>query len=529
MTEQTYTPDPNAEPSLDLRIFGPAILVVLVVALALIFFPEQSAKHAQSSMAFVTNKMGWLYLILGVAGFIFAVWLAFGPFGHVKLGAPGEPPEYSTTHWVAMMFTAGIGSGLVAWGFAEAIYYLEDTPFGIAPHTTKAMHWAHMYPMFHWGIVPWAVYAITAVPIAYMLYVKRATFLRISSACDGALPERNREAIKIVIDIIIILGIIGGTATALGIGVPIVSAFAAELLGVGDTIGIKLLILIIWTCLFGASTYRGLKKGIKILADINMVLAGVAILFILLAGPTLFILSLTVNSFSLMINNFFAMSLWMDPIDQSGFPERWTLFYWAWWIAFAAFVGLFIGRISRGRTIRQLIVGVLIWGSLGTWAFLAIAGGYSIHLEANDVLPVSEILAKDGMSVMVAKIIASLPLGKISLLVFTVLTIIFLATTLDSAAYILASVCSKDLQNHQEPQRFSRVIWAAMLALLTAGLIVSSGLQTAQSATIVSSLPLIPVVLLMCMSTLRWLREDFGELLQTKEHAKALGQLEPND
>ena len=470
-------------------------------------------------MNLITSTMGWLYLLIGMASLVFCFWLAFGRFGQVKLGQAGEPPEYSDLHWVAMMFTAGIGAGLIAWGFAEPIFYLQTPPMGVEPHSSEAMEWAHAYPLFHWSLIPWAIYAVPAVPIAYMLYVKREPILRISAACEAGLPVAGRENAKTLIDILIMLGIIGGTATSLGLGVPLVSAFIAELTGVADSTLIKLWVLVIWTVLFGASAYRGLKKGIKVLADINLVLAAIATLFILLAGPTLFILSISVNSLGTVMHNFWNMGFWTDPIVKSGFPEAWTVFYWGWWIAFAAFIGLFFGRISRGRTIRQLVLGVIGWGSLGTCLFLTIAGGYSIYLEANDLFPVSQTLTNDGMSVLVAKVLTQLPLGKLTLFVFTILAIIFYATTLDSAAYVLASVCTKNLRNDQEPPKFSRLIWAGALAVLTAGLIISGGLATVQSTTVVFSLPLIPIILLMSYSLVKWLNQDFGEKITKTELA----------
>ncbi len=474
----------------------------------MILFPQAGERYAQGAMDFITGKLGWLYLSGGAAVLGFAAWLAFGPYGHVKLGAPDEPPEYSDIHWISMMFTAGIGAGMIVWGFAESVYYLRTPPFGIAQHSSQAIEWAHMYPLFHWGLTPWALYAIPAVPIAYMLHVKRAPLLKISAACEEALPIRGRAGIKIAIDALIALGIVGGTATSLALGVPLVSAFLSELAGVPDTLQTKALILILWTMLFGASAYRGLKKGIKVLADINMVLAALAMLFILLAGPTVFILSLSVNSFGLLLDNFWLMSTWTDPVEKRGFPEAWTIFYWAWWLAFSAFIGMFFGRISRGRTIRQLVLGVIFWGSLGTWLFMCIAGGYSLYLEAHDLFPVQETLANEGMSVLAAKVIVQLPMGRIALAGFIVLSIIFYATTLDSAAYVLASVCSKGLHHDQEPPRVSRLVWAACLALLAAGLVMSDNLRTVKSSTVVFSLPLIPVVVLMSVSLVRWLRRD---------------------
>ncbi len=185
-------------------------------------------------MNFVTGTLGWLYLAIGVCSLFFASWLAFGPYGNVTLGTPGEVPEYSDLHWIAMMFTAGIGGSLIAWGIAEPIFYVQTPPFGVEPHSAAAMEWAHMYPLFHWGITPWAFYAIPAVPVAYMLFVNRAPMMKISGACEAALPVRGRKPLGKLIDVVIALGVIGGTATSLGLGVPLVSAMVSELFSIPD-------------------------------------------------------------------------------------------------------------------------------------------------------------------------------------------------------------------------------------------------------------------------------------------------------
>ncbi len=499
---------PVPKQSLDWSVFTPTLLVVLICTIALVFFPESAQQAATAGRTFTTNKLGWLFLLSGLGFFIFALWLAFSRFGRVKFGEPDEKPEYSDIHWIGMMFTAGVGGGLLVWGFAEPIFYIQTPPFGIEPLSPKAIEWAHMYPLFHWGLIPWAMFAIPAVPIAYMLYVKKLPIMRISSACDGALPEKGRAISHTMIDIFIVIGIIGGTATALGLGAPLVSAFFAELLGIEDSFSAKMAVLGFWTLLFGISCYRGLKKGIRLLADINLSLAILVIVFIVIAGPTLFILSMSVNSFGIMLKNFFSMSLWTDPIQKSNFPQDWTVFYWTWWLAFSAYIGLFFGRISRGRTVRQLILGVIIWGSLGTWTFLSVVGGYVLYLHSFELLPVVEILNNDGISALAAKAVVSMPLGKVTLGVITLLAVIFYATNIDSAAYVLASICTRDLPNNEEPVRSTRITWAVLLALLTAGLISLGGIATIQASTIVSAIPLVPITILMCVSLYRWLRAD---------------------
>lgn len=501
--------DNNDKSSLDLHVFLPSFLLISAASLALLINPETTTIFALEAMNAVTGYWGWLYMFVGAGAAIFCGWLAFGRFATIVLGDPDEEPEYSDLHWIAMMFTAGVGAGLVQWGFAECIYYMTSPPYGIEPMSAAAVEWAHMYPLFHWGITPWAIYALPAVPVAYMLFVRKARFMRISTICDAALPRRHREGWKTVIDIFVVFAITGAIATSLGLGVPLVSAFVAELFDVEDTLLMKVGVLLVWTAVFGTSTWRGLKKGIKILADINMVLAAIMILFVLFAGPTLLILKMTTNSIGLFLDNYFLMSFWMDPVLERGFPEAWTVFYWAWWLAYVPMMGLFYGRISRGRTIRQVVFGVIGWGTFGTWVYLAIAGGFTINLEVNDVYPVAQTLAATDLPTVTAQIVAQLPMAEVSLALFTVLCIIFYATNLDSAAYVLASVCTRNLPNDRQPARYHRMIWAFSLAVIAGGIALSGSLETTKSATIIVSLMMIPILVLMCVSQVRWFREDF--------------------
>jgi BCCT family betaine/carnitine transporter len=519
----------HTAPEVDWAIFIPAVIVVLACALPLMIFPDAAASLLVDARHSIMSHFIGLYLIVGLAAVAFCAWLAFGRYGHVKLGAPDEAPEYSDAHWVAMMFTAAIGAGVIAWGFAEPIYYLQTPPLGIAVGSSASFEWAHMYPLFHWGIIGWAIYALPAVPIAYMLYVKRYRTLRISSACDGLLSHGRRGAIKTIIDIFIVLGIVGGVATSLGLGVPLLSAMIATLFDIPDSMPIKLAVLVLWTMLFGASVYRGLKSGIKVLADINIALAIFAIIFVLIAGPGLFITDLTVNSLGLMFSNFIRAATWTDPIDNGSFPEDWTGFYWAWWIAYTGMIGLFFARISRGRTIRQLVLGVIGWGCLGTWLFMAVMGGYSLYLETTGSLEVQEILSTRGMSFVNALVIQSMPLGNITLAMFTLLSIIFYATSIDSAAYVLASVCAKNLPCDAEPKRWNRLAWAVLLAIITAGILQSGALDTVMSMTVLTSVPLIPIMIMLCLSLIRWLKKDFGEATKYRQIVLTQKQRETNN
>ncbi len=514
----TATP-PSPQPSLDKKVFLPTFILVIFIGVLLVLKPEQAELLLGGALQTVTGYFGWLYLLIGVASIAVLAWLAFSRYGRVLLGAPGENPEFSTPSWIAMMFTAGIGIGITNWAFVEPIFYYQSPPFGIEPGSALAAEWAHMYGQFHWSIVPWAIYALPALPVAYSLYVRKQPSCRISTASAGALGRKSFDWFGIGIDVIVILAIIGGVGTSLGLGLPLVSAFVARCFSIPDTPMLHFGILVVWTAVFGTSVYLGLDKGIRILADTNAIFAIFFLVFVLVAGPTVFILNMSTNSIGLMFDNLFRISFWMDPVVKSGFPEDWTVFYWGWWIAYAPMVGLFVARISRGRTIREVIIGHVVWGSLGSMVFFAVSGGYSLHLEMNGILDLSALLNESGIPATAVTIVGSLPGETIMLFVFTLLCMIFLATTLDSSAYVLASVSTRNLTGEGQPARWNRFAWAFALAVIAVGLIAAGGLKTVQTSTVIAALPLLPVLVILQLSLFKWLREDFGKTLRPANYA----------
>lgn len=509
----------HPQPSLDKKVFLPTFVMVVVVGMLLVMQPERAESILNDALDATTGHFGWLYLLFGIASVAVVAWLAASRYGRVVLGAPGESPEFSTPSWIAMMFTAGIGIGITNWAFVEPIFYLKQSPFGVEAASPEAAEWAHMYGQFHWAIIPWAIYALPGLPIAYSLYVRRQPFCRISAASSGVLGGNSGNWVGIAVDIVVVLAIIGGVGTSLGLGLPLVSAFVARCFSIPDTPMLHFGVLAVWTAVFGTSVYMGLDKGIRILANLNAVLAIVFLAFVLVAGPTVFILDISINSLGLLLDNLFRMSFWTDPIVQSSFPEDWTVFYWGWWIAYAPMVGLFIARISRGRTIREVVIGQVIWGSLGCMAFFAIAGGYSLDAELNGIVDLSAVLDESGIPAAAVAIVGNLPGGTFTLALYTVLCIIFLATTLDSAAYVLASISTKNLTGDDQPARWNRFAWAFALAITAVGLIAAGGLNTVQTSTVIAALPLFPVLVILQLSLLKWLRRDFGKTFRSANFA----------
>jgi len=507
--------------TIDYGLMLPGVIVTALVGVFLALFPVQGKAVVDALFKVLTHNFKWLFLLFGLFCVIFLIWLAMSRWGNIKLGAPEDKPEFSTYTWAALIFTAGIGIAIVYWAFIEPVYYMNTSILHVDPKSQKGLigELAGMYGQFHWGLTPWAIYALPTFPIAYAIHVKRIPALRLSAACRGVIGDNADGFWGKLIDTVVIFGMIGGVGTSLGLAVPLVTSLVGQMTGLSSSFALQMVVLSIWTALFTFTVWSGLKKGMAKLADINTYIAYFLLAYVFIIGPTTFILNTWCNSLGLMASDFFKISLWTDPVSNGGFPESWTVFYWAWWVAYAPMMGLFVARISRGRTIRQVVFGELVYGSLGCWVFFAIWGGYAIDLQAKGTLDVYGILKQSGWSndVTIVAILSTIPGAKYLFLpVFTILCFIFLATTLNSAAYTLSSQVTRVISGDEEPPRWNRTLWGLILGLFAVGLLATGALKAVQLSSIIVALPLIPVLLLMVFSLMKWMREDYGDLLKDK-------------
>lgn len=504
------SPDPaEQDKSIDWTLFNATVAVIVLASLPIVFFREQAGPLIVAGYDAITDRFGIAYLLYGAGTLAFLVFLATSRYGRVVLGTDDEPPEFTTPTWVAMLFCAGVGAGLLYWAVIEWAYYIQAPPFGLEPGGPAAVEWAASYGLFHWGLTGWALFCLPAVATAYPYYVRRVPYLRLSTACLGYLPRGVNSRRGRFVDFLYMLNLIGGTGTSLGLSTPMIAASFAALIGIDSTFALEVSMVLFCIAIFGTSAYIGLYGGFRRLADWNMIIAFALLFFVLVAGPTLFILKTGLNSIGLVLQNFIRLNTWTDPVADSGFVESWTIFYWAWWIAYGPFVGIFVTRISRGRTIRQVVAGMLVFGSLGAASFFIIFGNYALSLELTDALSVTGLIRESGEAAAIAAVFTSLPLGKLALGAFFVVSVIFLATTYDSASYTLASVSTRRLPAGENPVRWSRVFWACALGVLPIVLMFADGgLRVILSATIVVSLPLLAVGVVMAASLLKMLRED---------------------
>jgi BCCT family betaine/carnitine transporter len=348
--------------------------------------------------------------------------------------------------------------------------------------------------------------------IAYSFYVKKIPYLRASISMHSILgPAGENSVLGRLVDLAAMIALLGGAGTSLGVIAPTIAASIAELTNTESTFAMELGVMVFCISIFAFSVYMGIEKGIKRLSDLNVYLALGFLAYILIAGPTLFILKTSVNTMGFMAENFVRMMSWTDPVEDTGFVESWTIFYWAWWIAFAPPIGLFVTRISRGRTIRQVILSMLLFGTLGCWIFYFILGNYSLSVELENVTSVTESLAENGMYLTVAHVLATLPLNALVLTWFIVVSIISVATTYDSASYTLASTASRQLRVGDEPARWHRLFWAALLGMLPIFMMWVGGLQVIRSGVLIASLPLLVVGVAMAVALRKSLKMDSGE------------------
>lgn len=510
---------------IDYRIFIPALVIILGVAIPLSIDPKLGYSMVTAAHGFVTTHFGWLAMLVPAVSIVFLLYMIFGPYAHVKLGGPDEKPEFSTLNWVAMLFCCGVGSSIIVWGVAEPIYYLEGPPLGIEPMSVAAYSIAHALPTFHWGIHGWAIYTVGTLAIAYSVYVRRAHRLRLSTACEPVMGAHSRSGWGAAVEVLVVVGTVGGYGTSLGLGVPFIATFFSKLLGVPDDLKLKAVVLIIWTAIFAVSAYRGLAKGMQILSRINLWLVVITLGFIFIAGPTLFIVDMSVNSLGQIFSNFINLTFSMEPYNftvdeagvftrKTGFPQWWPIFYWFWFIALMPVTALFIARISRGRTIRQVAFGVVVWASLGCFLILSILGGYSLYLQRTGELDVIGLLNSTSPGTTAATVLFHLPLAKLMVPLYALMAMIFLATTLDAASYALASICTKELKGDQQPTRNLRLTWALVLGCFSVGLLITGGegaLKTIQTSSVALGMPLILAWGALMASLLICLRQDFGK------------------
>lgn len=486
-----------------------SLLIIAVLTLPIIIFPDAAKTNINALFKWMTNSFDFAFLGIGFGSLIFLLALAFSRHGNIKLSADKHAEaEFSKGAWGAMVFLAGIASGLLLWGGTEWGYHYAWTPFGIEAKSVEMYTVAQGYGIFHWGPTAWALYCVPTIAISYIYYVRQKHIYKVSESCRGALGNLVDGPLGTIINYTFIFGVLGAAATSLGLGTPMISAALAEVLGVSGGLFMDMVVILVCTAIFSVSSGLGLSEGIKRLSTFSTLLTLAIVAYIFVVGPTKFILGLGMDSLGYMVENYIKMSTWTDSVEKSGFPQAWTVFYWAWWVAYAPFMGMFVTRISRGRTIREVIFGMLVYGSTGCAIFYIVLGGYGINLQMEGILPMSELVNTKGVAFAIIELFKTLPASGLILIALAASGIVLLATTFDSAAYVMACATTKKLGEGQEPERSNRLFWCFAIAILPLTLMFLGGLKSMQTASVLVGLPVMVILVLMMITTSKYIKED---------------------
>lgn len=476
------------------------VLTLVFVGLAAAY-PDAAAGAFTAAQDWITHSAGWFY-VLSVAGFlVFVVTLAVSGYGRIKLGPDHSEPDYSYASWFAMLFSAGMGIGLMFFGVAEPVMHYASPPVGEGG-TAAAARDAMRITFFHWGVHAWAIYAVVALSLAYFAF-RHNLPLTIRSALYPLIGERIYGPIGHAVDIFAVLGTLFGVATSLGFGVIQVNAGLNYLFGVAVSVPIQVVLIAAITAIATLSVALGLDAGIRRISELNIVLAVILLVFVLVAGPTVFLLQTLVQNTGNYLSNLFNMTFNLHAYEPTDWIGGWTLFYWGWWIAWSPFVGMFIARVSRGRTIREFVVGVLLVPVGFTFMWMTVFGDTAIHMILmQGIGGLADAVAAD-TSVALFKFFEQLPLAGITSLLATVLVVTFFVTSSDSGSLVVDMLTSG---GEEESPVWQRIFWAVVEGIVAAALLLAGGLQALQTATIASALPFAMIMILMCWGLVRALR-----------------------
>ncbi len=491
-------------------VFIASAVVVVGFVLFGVLAPEL-AHHVFSSVhGFITEHFGWFYL-LAVTGFlIFLLWIAFSSYGSIRLGDAGEHPAFGFVAWFSMLFSCGMGIGLVFWSVAEPILHYQTPPTGNG-ETADAAAQAMVLTFFHWGLHAWAIYVVLGLTLAYFSF-RHGLPLTIRSIFYPLLGDRIYGPIGHAIDVLAVFGTLFGLATSLGLGAMQLNTGLNFLTGMPITPWHQVGLIGVITAIAVLSVVSGLSRGLKWLSILNMGLAVALMLFVFLAGPTLFNIRFFLDSTGSYLQQIVGLSLAADAIGGSEWQKGWTIFYWAWWIAWSPFVALFIARVSRGRTIREFIGGVLVLPSLFVFAWLTIFGGTALHMELFGVggqgAGIAAAVAEDETTALYLTL-QNLPWTTLSSVVTTVLIATYFITSSDSGTHVVDALVSQG--SRRSPTR-QRVIWGITEGAVAATLLIVGGeraLESLQTGSIAAGLPVSIILLFACWALFRALRREY--------------------
>lgn len=477
---------------------------ILVLCAYFIIAPENSTNTLEVIRSFLGDKMGSYYLIVGLGFFIVSLWLSYSKIGSIIIGKPGEKPKYGFFSWGAMVFTCGLASDILFYSFCEWIYYYEETRVLALGDINE---WAPTYPLYHWSLIPWSFYAVLAACFGFMLHVRGCHKQKYSEACRPILGKHIDGPLGKVIDLLAVIALIAGTATTFSIATPLLSMILTNLFGIESSKFVSIAILLTVCGIYTCSVMNGLK-GVNMLSKICMVLFGFLLAFVfLLGGEARFSFETGLTSIGNMVQNFISLSTWTDATrSEAGFAQNWTIFYWAYWMVWCVAAPFFMGMISRGRTIKQTIMGSYIFGTASTLISFIVLGNFGLGMKVHGKFDaVAQYHANgDDLYQTIIDIIHQLPLSTVFLIVLALAMFAFYATSFDSITMVASNYSYKDMSEDEMASKKMKLFWAVLLILLPIALIFSEGtMANLQTVSIIAAFPIGIVMILIVASFIK--------------------------
>ena len=476
------------------KVFQLSLVIIFILVLLGLFVPQQFQNISFYLKNLLTTSVGWFYLLLVTGILIFCVFLIVSPIGQIRLGNPTSRPEHSTTSWIAMMFSAGMGIGLVFYGAAEPLSHFAISTPNAEIGSADALADAFRFTFFHWGFHAWAVYALVGLSLAYFGFRKREKY-QLSVVFKPLFGKYADGPIATIIDTITIIATVIGVATTLGFGASQINGGLSYVFGIPNNSLVQVIIIIIATILFLISALSGLGKGVKILSNTNLILAIVLLAGVIVLGPTVKIFDTMTDSIGLYFQNFFRMSFRAAAFDETkrAWINQWTIFYWAWWISWSPFVGVFIARISKGRTIREFLTVVLLAPTVLSFLWFSTFGTLSTHVQSLGNVDLTQFPSEQTLFATFSQ----LPFGFIASVVAIILIITFFITSADSATYVLAMLSD---DGNLKPKNNLKIFWGVLLATIAIVLLLSGGLVALQNTLIIVAFPFSLIMVLIMVS-----------------------------
>ncbi|MAO65752.1 MAG: choline transporter [Balneola sp.] len=495
-------------------VFWPSVILITAMIVSTLLLGDRAEELFSTIQSTITNNAGWLFVIAVNVFIVFSLYIAFSRFGSIRLGGDDAETDFSTLAWFAMLFSAGMGIGIMFWSVAEPIFHFLSPPMADA-ESVEAAQQAMNLTYLHWGFHAWAIYAVVGLSLGFFAF-NRGLPLSFRSVFYPLIGDRIKGWMGDVIDILAVLATLFGLATSLGLGVLQVSAGLDHVFGLPDNIYLQVGIIVAITGVATVSVVLGIDKGVRVLSELNVRIAALFLIFMIFVGPTIFIMDSFVQNFGGYLSSVSTFSFWTESYAQSNWQNSWTIFYWAWWISWSPYVGMFIARISKGRTVKEFVLGVLIVPSLITFLWMSAFGGSAISLEMAGIGNIGDAV-NSNVATALFVFLEQFPLGMITSVIAIVLILSFFVTSSDSGSLVIDGLTSGGKLDAPVGQR---IFWAQTEGLVAAILLIGGGLSALQTASISTGLPFVLILLLMCYSLQQGLKREYREkheLVKDKE------------